>query len=127
MKLLLDTHALFWWWIDSPRLPESARGAIFESDIVIVSAASVWEIATKQRLLKLQELARGIGDLLPFCHVQGFDLLSISPAHAQRAGSYPHRHGDPFDRMLAAQAELENLVLLTKDDKVRDFPCATRW
>ena len=127
MRLLLDTHALIWWWIDSVRLVSSARRAVEDAEEIVVSAASIWEIATKKRLRKLDELDRGVAELLPYCSEQGFTLLPIFPSHALLAGSYSLAHGDPFDRMLAAQAQCEDLVVLTKDDDLRRFPCATRW
>ena len=92
-----------------------------------VSAASGWEIATKVRLGKLP----GVGDLvktLPqHLRSQGFDLLPITLQQGLHAGSYPMTHRDPFDRLLAAQAELSLLTLVTLDSALQAFPCRLFW
>ena len=105
MRLLLDTHAFLRWIADSSRLTEAARRAIANlRNDVAVSAASVWEIATKYRLGKLPgaaPIARNIGARIA---EQGFDNLAITVDDAARAGGLPGIHRDPFDRMLIAQA-----------------------
>ena len=128
LRYLLDTHAILWWWINSPRLSAAMSRLIRDNRAdVVVSAVCGWEIATKQRLKKLPELDQTVAEFLPYCADEGFDVLPISPAHALRGGSYPQSHGDPFDRVLAAQAELDGFVLVTKDEAFDDFPCMTRW
>jgi PIN domain nuclease of toxin-antitoxin system len=127
MRLLLDTHALVWWWTDDPRLSAGARKAIRrESNEILVSAASAWELSTKQRLgkLGLPDAVERFGEL---CAADGFSHLAVSWAHAQRAGTYPQPHRDPFDRMLAAQAELERLTLITADPALAAFPGKRLW
>lgn len=128
MRLLLDTHALLWWWTDDPQLSTAAREAIPDRrNEVWVSAASAWEIATKQRLGKLPPVA---ADAKVFAHLTaaaGFELLSVSAAHAWRAGAMAHAHRDPFDRMLAAQSEIEQLVLVTRDPAFAAFQTHTLW
>jgi PIN domain nuclease of toxin-antitoxin system len=127
MKLLLDTHALLWWWTDDPQLGATARAAIAApANEVWVSAASAWEIATKQRLgkLGLPEAVTRFNELIA---ADGFKLLAISAAHALRAGTHPAEHRDPFDRMLAAQAELEAATLLTRDPALQAFGCPILW
>lgn len=113
--LLLDTHVLLWWLDDDARLGHAARQTIAASDNrVMVSAATVWEIAIMQAIGKLDappDLVAGLSD-------EGFDPLPIEFAHAERAGSLPPLHRDPFDRMLIAQAEIESLDLLSADDAV---------
>ena len=128
MKLLLDTHALIWWWIDDPQLGRAAREAITDSDNdVWISAATAWEIAIKQRAGKLTEVpavAPYFGDMIA---KDGFRLLPVQIAHALRAGSHPAAHRDPFDRMLAAQAELEQATLVSRDAALQVFGVAMLW
>ncbi|HWF98945.1 MAG TPA: type II toxin-antitoxin system VapC family toxin [Steroidobacteraceae bacterium] len=125
-KLLLDTHALIWWAISDKRLSRKVRSLIEdEQTVVFVSSASAWEIATKVRLGRLTWSSPG--SVESYCRNQGFELLSISVAHAERAGSWPQEHGDPFDRMLAAQGEREQLPVATNDPKIKLFDVATIW
>jgi PIN domain nuclease of toxin-antitoxin system len=128
VRLLLDTHALLWWWNDDQRLSGTARGAIATpSNTLFVSAASAWEVATKARIGKLPELTAAVQEFLPKIEAEGFELLTITAPHAVRAGSYALSHGDPFDRMLAAQSELERIRLITRDPAFAAFPCETLW
>jgi PIN domain nuclease of toxin-antitoxin system len=94
---------------------------------VLVSAASVWELSLKHHQGKLPELSGAIADLTGLLQADGFEGLPISLAHGLRAGGYSQPHRDPFDRMLAAQAELDRLVLLTADPQLSTFPCQTLW
>lgn len=123
MRLLLDTHALLWWLADSGLDPITARAVSDPRNDVFVSAASVWEIAIKKALGKLSapdNLAEAIAG-------SGFEPLPISLAHATKAGELPPHHQDPFDRMLIAQAQLENLTTVTRDARFRlyDVPLLT--
>ena len=125
---LLDSHALLWWWFDPDRLSIAVRDLLSDSATpVLVSAASVWEISLKHHQGKLPELNGAIGDLPGLLQADGFAALPISLAHGLRAGGYGQPHRDPFDRMLAAQAELDHLVLLTADPQLTTFPCQTFW
>lgn len=114
MNLLLDTHVLLWWLDDNPILSSDARNTIAsgESD-VFVSAATAWEIAIKKALGKLVVP----DDLEAAIVASGFQELPITVAHATAAGALPPHHTDPFDRMLIAQAQLENLTLVTHDER----------
>jgi len=128
MRLLLDTHALLWWFTDDRRLSTDARAAIAdEGNEVLVSAASAWEIATKQRLGKLDEVPKAAERFSELVAADGFGHLAVSHLHALRAGGYNSEHRDPFDRMLAAQSELESLVLVTRDPAFAGFPVKTLW
>ena len=128
MRLLLDTHALLWWWSDSPRLSIAARKAIAdESSQVHLSAASAWEIATKHRLGKLPGFEGAATRFIELASNSRFPILAITPAHALRAGALDGAHGDPFDRMLAAQSEIESLVLVTLDPAFASFGVRTLW
>lgn len=128
MTVLLDTHALLWWLNDSPRLGTKARGAIADpGNEILVSAASAWEITTKFRIGKLPDAAPIAGILDDVIADEGFATLPITFAHAQRAGSLPGEHRDPFDRMLIAQALTENLPLATLDPMFEQFGVRRIW
>jgi PIN domain nuclease of toxin-antitoxin system len=125
---LLDSHALLWWWFDPDRLSTAVRELLSDpATPVLVSAASAWELSLKHHQGKLPELSGAIADLPGLLQADGFEALPISLAHGLRAGGYSQPHRDPFDRMLAAQAELERLVLLTADPQLSAFPCQTLW
>ena len=120
MRLLLDTHALLWWLDGDRRLSRRARSAMADMDNpVLVSAASAWEITTKARLGKLPGALTVAADVAGAVAGQGFSALDITILHAQRAGRLPGDHRDPFDRMLIAQAQLEDLTLVS-DERVFD-------
>jgi PIN domain nuclease of toxin-antitoxin system len=110
---LLDTHVLLWWFDDPELLSEPARSAITEPDNrAIVSVASVWEIAIKTALGKLE----APDDLEDMIEDAGFELMSIIYSHAWTVKNLPlERHKDPFDRLLVAQAKVEGLTLITRD------------
>ncbi len=119
MRLLLDTHVFLWWLDDSPRLSVPARAAIGSPDATVhVSAATIWEIAIKA---KLGRLNAGKSDLAAEIEANLFVELAISARHAQRAGTLPRHHEDPFDRMLVAQAQQERLVLVTHDGTLKRY------
>ena len=128
MRLLLDTHALLWWQTGDARLSARARDAIAdEANEVFVSAASAWEIATKARIGKLDGIPRAGARFDELVRADGFRHLAVDHRHALRAGGYPHEHRDPFDRMLAAQSELESLTLVTVDSAFQAFGTRTLW
>jgi PIN domain nuclease of toxin-antitoxin system len=117
MRILLDTHIFIWAVTDDPRLTSAARALIEAADSVYVSAASIWEIAIKSALGKIdadaEEMAQAIKE-------SGFVELSVSPPHAVQVARLPllNSHKDPFDRLLVAQSMTEPLVLLSADTKV---------
>ena len=128
MKLLLDTHALLWWWKDDPRLSKRAAKAIAdEANIVLVSAASAWEIATKHRIGKLPGAESAIRDFNELIVVDGFGHLAVSYQHAIKAGGFDIVHRDPFDRMLAAQSIIEGAALVTDDAAMKLFCVKCFW
>ncbi len=112
MRLLLDTHVVLWALADDARLSDASKDRLRDAgNDVAVSAASVWEITIKRALGKLDSPP----DLLTELVDSGFDTLAITPAHAVRAGKLPLHHRDPFDRMLVAQAGLEQRAFVTVD------------
>lgn len=114
MRVLLDTHAFVWWIAASERLSAAARSLIAdETNEILVSAASAWEIATKYRLGKLPEADALASDLSGHIGRQGFEELAIGVADAERAGRLPGPHRDPFDRMLIAQALVRELPIVS--------------
>ncbi len=126
--LLLDTHALLWWLLDSPELSMTARAAIAAPERrVLVSAATGWEIATKYRIGKLPE-ARDIVEKLPtYLRKQRFEVVSITLEHSMSAGALPGPHRDPFDRMLIAQAAALDAVVATVDPVFVDYGARVLW
>jgi PIN domain nuclease of toxin-antitoxin system len=128
MRYLCDTHALLFWLLNSDSLSKKAKQILMNPEHqILVSAASVWEVATKVRIGKLPEAARLAKAPSEWIQRAGFDELAVSVRHAQRAGSYASKHADPFDRMLAAQSELEKLPLLTRDPALAAFPIECVW
>lgn len=128
MTLLLDTHAAIWWWLDSPRLGSRARQAIVENDQpVSVSAVSGIEIAIKFRIGKLAEFGDPMTRFPALMAVSRFSSLAITEAHALRAGLLPGEHRDPFDRLIAAQALIEGLTVVTRDSAFAAFGCKVLW
>ena len=113
---MLDTHTVLWWSTDDAALPVSARKHIAQyGTSVFVSAASSWEVATKFRLGRLPGAADLVADFGGFLVRQNFVELPVSAAHGIRAGVLPGPHKDPFDRMLIAQAQAENLAIVSND------------
>jgi len=123
-RLLVDTHALLWWLADDPSLSPTARDAIADpTNEPLVSAASVWEIAIKRGLGKLvapEDLPDRIAD-------EGFAWLQITAQHAWQVRDLPMYHGDPFDRLLVAQALIERVPIVTTDARFGEHGVDVRW
>ncbi len=116
MSYLIDTHVLLWWLFDDPQLRSQCRNIIRNPENqIFVSSATAWEVATKYRIGKLPEAAQLVSDYTQILERARFIELSITTAHAIHAGNLRIDHRDPFDRMLMAQAELENLPIMTYD------------
>ena len=128
MRLLLDTHTLLWWLDGDRRLSRRARSAIAEeSNQILVSAASAWELATKARLGKLDKALDVANDVAGCLSRQGFQDLPISIPHAQRAGNLRIDHRDPFDRMLIAQSQMEDLPIVSNEIVFDGFGVERIW
>jgi len=118
MRLLLDTHIALWALTDDPRLSQRARALIDDpANQVLVSAATVWEIAIKHALGR-DDMPISGDEALEWFRQAGYDLLPITPAHAAAVEHLPDHHRDPFDRLLVAQAITEPLRLLSRDPLV---------
>ena len=128
MRLLLDTHALIWWLAGDDALSPRAREAIGdEQNGVAVSAASAMEIATKYRIGKLPDAALLAQDFEAIVAEQGFDELAITVRHARMAGEMNIAHKDPFDRLLIAQAQEEDMVLVSNETQFDGFAVKRLW
>ena len=128
MHLLLDTHAFLWWLAGDERLSPIAREAIAdEGNVVMISAASAWEIATKHRIGKLPGVAAIMPELGAILDGQGFRELPISFRHGQAAGNLPGPHRDPFDRMLIAQAMIGDMVLVSNEAIFDSYGVRRLW
>jgi PIN domain nuclease of toxin-antitoxin system len=125
---LLDTHVLLWWLFDDPKLSGPARDIIrAPENMIIVSSASGWEIATKSRLGKLPHAGNIIDNLPSLLQKARIKVLSISMAHALAAGALPGPHRDPFDRMLIAQGQIEQIPIVTSDRAFKKYPVNLIW
>ena len=128
VRVLLDTHTFLWWLADSQRLSETAQRLIAdESNEVLVSAASAWEIATKFRIGKLPSGEVVALDVAGHIAAQGFEGLPISVSDAERAGRLPGPHRDPFDRMMIAQALARGLGVISIDAAFDRYGVTRLW
>ena len=128
MKLLLDTHALLWWWTNDPQLSAKAKRAIAnDANTILVSAASAWEIATKTRLGKLDIGPLALTRFAALVQADGFAHLPMTWQHCVHAGGLPLDQRDPFDRMLAAQSLIEDAALVTKAAAFAVFDTRILW
>jgi PIN domain nuclease of toxin-antitoxin system len=128
VQTLLDTHALLWWLSDDSSLTKKVRRIIAETEnVVFVSAASAWEVATKVRLGKLPTATGLAADFAGHLEREGFQELAISSEHAIRAGLLPGPHKDPFDRMLIAQAQAENMPIVSNEAIFDQYGVRRLW
>lgn len=128
LRLLLDTHALIWWLAGDEALSLRAREAIEDqANSIAVSAASAMEVATKFRIGKLPDAALLAQDFEAIIADQGFAELPITVHHARRAGEMDIAHKDPFDRFLIAQAQSEDMVLISNEALFDSFAVKRLW
>jgi len=124
VRLLLDTHVALWAILDSPRLSASARGLIEDPrNQIIISTATIWEIAIKRGLARgsKNDMPIGAREAIDYFDDAGFELLDISSEHAATVESLRPLHADPFDRILVAQAMAVPLRLMTHDPKLAAY------
>lgn len=127
MRLLLDTHVLLWYATDDPRLSARARRALDADDSeLVVSVASIWELAIKAGL-KQVTLPLPLPELVAALVRDGYRILSIEWTHAAAVESLPPHHRDPFDRLLVAQASLEQIPLVSGDAALAPYKVRRLW
>ena len=127
MTILLDSHVFFWWATNDRQLSYSAATAIEQDSQVCISPVVAWEIATKVRSGKWPEAQWLAERFFEVVNSYGFAPLPLTLEHAHLAGTMPGRHRDPFDRLLAAQAHIENVPLVTADPAFREFDVRILW
>jgi PIN domain nuclease of toxin-antitoxin system len=128
LRALLDTHALIWWFSDNPSLPQTVREFIAETEnTLLVSAASAWELAIKYQSGKLRKAADLVSNFSGRMEREGFQLLPISAEHGIRAGLLPGLHKDPFDRMLIAQAQAEDIPIISNETIFDTYGVRRLW
>lgn len=126
-SVLLDTHAFLWYATGHPAMSQAARVRIEEAEAVFVSAASAWETRTKYRLGKLASAAAVATDIPGVIERLQFHPLAIDVEDGDLAGALEARHGDPFDRMLVAQAIRRGLALVSNDAALDAFGVTRVW
>jgi PIN domain nuclease of toxin-antitoxin system len=125
---LLDTNTLLWWFFGAELLSYHSFEVIADRSIdVFVSSVSAMEIATKHRIGKLPQAAPLVGGFAAVIAEEGFKPLPLRLEHGDLAGSFPSAHADPWDRLLAAQAQIEDLTLVTNDRKMETFGIKPYW
>ncbi len=128
MRLLLDTHALIWWLGARKRVPRPLQALLLDpGNDVLVSAATAWEIAIKRRIGKLDFDAGFLANFDTHVITLGFAPLTVTAAHMVRGAGIEAPHKDPFDRILAGQALVENLVIVTADEALACLGAAVVW
>lgn len=127
MRILLDTHALMWWFGNESKLSRRALSIITNpSNTILVSAAVGWELAIKVNLGKFGAVSLAT-ELPRYTEEEGFEELPISMEHAIRAGLLPLHHRDPFDRLLVAQAQALNVPILSADAVLDQYDVKRVW
>ena len=122
MRLLLDTHVLVWWLEDNPKLKSEICEVIANPENeIFISSVTIWEISIKKGKGQLDVT----DDLAGILQKAGYQSLDITFAHGWAAGKLPLLHRDPFDRMLIAQAQIENLILVTEDAQILNYQVST--
>ena len=123
---LLDTHSLLWALFDATKLPSRVAGILSVAENLFTSVASLWEIAIKQSLGKL-EIEYDPLEIALFCEKKSISILPILPRHLLLLRDLPPLHKVPFDRLIVAQARDENFVIVTKDSNIAKYQVETLW
>jgi PIN domain nuclease of toxin-antitoxin system len=128
MKLLLDTHVLIWWSLDSVKLTKKIYELLTDpNNTLVVSIASIWEMQVKVQLGKL-DLDRKVSELITHQQqINNLEVLSIDPAHVYALESLPNEHRDPFDRIIIAESIVEEIPLLSADKVFERYPVERIW
>jgi PIN domain nuclease of toxin-antitoxin system len=126
--VIVDTHSFLWWAEDSPRLSKKARAAFADGDLRLLwSVASTWELAIKVGIGRLRLPEPVLDYVMSRTSKHGIDSLALEHAHAARVATLPHHHGDPFDRVLIAQALVEGVPVLTADPRFKEYGVDVVW
>ncbi|MEO6589641.1 MAG: type II toxin-antitoxin system VapC family toxin [Pyrinomonadaceae bacterium] len=121
MHLLIDTHILIWFLEGNKLLSKTRRQIVADSqNNIFVSIACLWEMAIKISIGKLT-LAKPLADVIKQIEIEGFEILPVLPEHTLQVSTLPFHHRDPFDRIIIAQAQIENLAVMTDDKDFADY------
>lgn len=122
MRYLLDTHVILWWLMEPEKIHAKAQKIIRDkSNTIFISSVSFWEMAIKKSIGRLT-LPH---NLLEATAIEGFKILPIMPEECIGVADLPLIHADPFDRLLIIQAKLNDLVIITRDKKIAEYPTVT--
>ena len=122
MRYLLDTHVVLWWLTEPEKIHIKAKKIIRDrSNEILISSASFWEMAIKKSIGRLTMPH----NLLETVAIEGFKILPVMPEECIGVADLPLLHADPFDRLLVLQAKLYNLVIITRDEKIAEYPAIT--
>lgn len=127
MNYLIDTHAALWFLAEDESLSKKARTIIETSPNIFISVASLWEISIKYSMHKLDIILPGLSVFIDDYVKQTYSILNIRPDHIKAVVNLPFIHRDPFDRMLVAQAKVEDMTLITCDQYIPQYPIKTVW
>lgn len=128
MRYLLDTHAFLWFVLDDKRISTAAKSIIEDSkNTIYFSAASAWEMAIKTKLARLEIIGDFESFIIDQLSTNSFVPLPITISHSLYTERLPQIHNDPFDRIIIAQSKLENLALISKDNKIRKYKIDMFW
>ena len=123
---IIDTHALLWYLYNSSEISEKARQIIDNEEQIFTSIASLWEIAIKQSIGKL-DLEYSITQIENLCKQKAISVFPIVSRHLDELISLPNHHNDPFDRLIICQAKTENFTIITRDAIIPKYPVKTVW
>jgi len=127
MKYLLDTHAVIWYFEASPELPQKIRDIIHNNEIgIYISSVSLWEIAIKINLGKL-DLKLQLDELLNIIKNRDFNILQIEDEYLTGLSALPYIHKDPFDRLLISTALAEDFTIITIDENIQKYDVPWMW
>ena len=128
MRVLVDTHTFIWALQDDHRLPTKVKRILTsDTDELVFSLVSLWEIAIKIKTGKLNTIGSSVAYIRDEMNEYGMELLPIRYEHILQLESLPRNHGDPFDRLLVAQAISESLPILSGDRKLESYPAKLIW
>jgi len=126
--MIIDTHSFLWWAEDSPRLSRKARAVFADGNSRLLwSVASTWELAIKVGIGRLRLPEPVLEYVMSRMARHGIDSLALEHSHAARVATLPHHHGDPFDRVLIAQALVEGVPVLTADPRFKEYGVDVVW